>query len=129
MTVSDVRNYRFLDRAIRMAEKRLDAARETSVLRDKVVGSNPEFPYEERSFNIGGEFDNHNPFAKQEWEVERLKRLKHQIEYALSVITEPDYKIIFESTMQGKSQTQIAKILGGDQATISRRLSKLCDYF
>ena len=41
MSPKDVKNYRFLDRAIRIAERKLDEAREKSVLRDKVTGSNP----------------------------------------------------------------------------------------
>ena len=127
MTANDVKNYRFLDRAIRIAEKKLDEARELSVLRDKVIGSNPDFPYEERSFNIGGERDDRDPLAKAEYEVKRLKLLKWDIEYALTIITDPGDKVIFERTMQGYSQTQIGIILGVNHSTVSRRLAKICE--
>ena len=127
MTANDVKNYRFLDRAIRIAERRLDSLRESVVLRDKVIGSNPDFPYEERSFNIGGEFDNHDPFYAAEHEVARLRMLKSDIEYMLTIITDPGDKVIFERTMQGYSQTQIGIILGINHSTVSRRLAKICE--
>lgn len=129
MSPKDVKNYRFLDRAIRIAERKLDEAREKSVLRDKVTGSNPEYPYEERSFNIGGDGYHSSEMASAEREVERLRQLKSQIEYASAVITDPADKIIFDRTMQGQSQAQISIALKLDQATVSRRLRKLCEYF
>ena len=129
MSPKDVKNYRFLDRAIRIAERKLDEAREKSVLRDKVTGSNPEYPYEERSFNIGGDGYHSSEMASAEREVERLRQLKSQIEYASAVITDPVDKIIFDRTMQGQSQAQISIALKLDQATVSRRLGKLCEYF
>ena len=129
MSPKDVKNYRFLDRAIRIAERKLDEAREKSVLRDKVTGSNPEYPYEERSFNIGGDGYHSSEMASTEREVERLRQLKSQIEYASAVITDPVDKIIFDRTMQGQSQAQISIALKLDQATVSRRLGKLCEYF
>lgn len=129
MSPKDVKNYRFLDRAIRIAERKLDEAREKSVLRDKVIGSNPEYPYEERSFNIGGDGYHSSEMASAEREVERLRQMKFQIEYASAVITDPVDKIIFDRTMQGQSQAQISIALKLDQATVSRRLGKLCEYF
>ena len=129
MSPKDVKNYRFLERAIRIAERKLDEAREKSVLRDKVTGSNPEYPYEERSFNIGGDGYHSSEMASAEREVERLRQLKYHIEYASAVITDPVDKIIFDRTMQGQSQVQISIALKLDQATVSRRLRKLCEYF
>ena len=67
--------------------------------------------------------------ASAEREVERLRQLKSQIEYASAVITDPVDKIIFDRTMQGQSQAQISIALKLDQATVSRRLGKLCEYF
>lgn len=129
MSPKDVKNYRFLDRAIRIAERKLDEARERSVLRDKVTGSNPEYPYEERSFNIGGDGYHSSEMASAEREVERLTQLKFHIEYASAIIDDPVDKIIFDRTMQGQSQAQISIALKLDQGTVSRRLKKLCEYF
>ncbi len=129
MSPKDVKNYRFLERAIRIAERKLDEARERSVLRDKVTGSNPEYPYEERSFNIGGDGYRSSEVASAEREVERLRQLKFHIEYASAIIDDPVDKIIFDKSMQGQSQTQIAFALKMDQGTVSRRLKKLCEYF
>lgn len=129
MSPKDVKNYRFLERAIRIAERKLDEARERSVLRDKVTGSNPEYPYEERSFNIGGDGYHSSEVASAEREVERLHQLKSLIEYASAVITDPVDKIIFDRTMQGQSQTQIGNYLHMNHSAVSKRLSKLCEYF
>lgn len=129
MKPKDVKNYRFLERAIRIAEKKLDDARMKSVLRDKVTGSNPEYPYEERSFNIGGDFYYSSELEAAEREVERLKQLKYHIEYASAIITDPVDKIIFDRTMQGQSQTQIGNIVHMNHSAISKRLSRICECF
>lgn len=129
MTPQDVRHYRFLERAIRIADKKIDSLREGTVIRDKVTGSNPEYPYEERSFNIGGDSPERVKLTMAIQERDRLVRIKAEIDDALIVITDPLDKVIFERTMQGQSQTQIAAYLNIDQGTVSRRLRKLCSYF
>lgn len=129
MNINDVRNYRFLDRAIRLADKKIDKLREGDVVHDKVTGSNPEYPYEERSFNIGGSTANEVAMIMAISERDRLVRIKSEIDTALLIITDPKDKVIFEHTMQGKSQKQIAITLKIDQGTVSRRLQKLCEYF
>ena len=129
MTPQDVRHYRFLERAIRIADKKIDSLREGTVIRDKVTGSNPEYPYEERSFNIGGDSPERVKLAMAIHERDRLVRIKAEIDDALIVITDPLDKVIFERTMQGQSQAQIAAYLNIDQGTVSRRLRKLCSYF
>lgn len=129
MTPSDVKQYRFMDRAIRIAKHKVDEVREKSGLRDKVTGSNPEYPYEERSFNIGNDGFKSTMMVQAVAEVHRLERLKANIEYAAAVITDPMDKIIFQRTMEGQSQSQIAIYLKVDQGTVSRRLAKICEYF
>lgn len=129
MTPQDVRHYRFLERAIRIADKKIDSLREGTVIRDKVTGSNPEYPYEERSFNIGGDSPERVKLTMAIHERDRLVRIKAEIDDALIVITDPLDKVIFERTMQGQSQAQIAAYLNIDQGTVSRRLRKLCSYF
>ena len=129
MTVNDVKHYRFLDKAIRAAEKRIDAIREGDVVFDKVTGSNPEYPYEERSFSISGRTSSQVAMIMAISERDRLVQIKSEIETALHTITDPMDKVIFERTMRGQSQKQIALHLKVNQGTISRRLAKLCEYF
>lgn len=131
MTPKDVRNYRFLDQIIRIAEKKLDDLSVAPTLSDKVFGSNPEYPYEERSFNVTGidERQTLDHIAKQmaaEQEYHRLIRLKISIDTAAREIEDPADKLMFELTMKGMSQTQVAKKMGIDQTTVSKRLLKIC---
>ena len=132
MTVNDVKNYKHLDRAIRMAKQRLDDLGEVPTLSDKVSGSNPEYPYEARSFNVTGRSQLAIMIHKQRVnearkEIDRLVFLKRQIEELADEITDYTDKIIFTSTMDGKSQSQVAMMLHIDQATVSRKLRKLCE--
>ena len=129
MNINDVRHYRFLDRAIRLADRKIDKLREGDVVHDKVTGSNPEYPYEERSFNIGGSTANEVAMIMAIAERDRLVRIKSEIDTALLIITDPKDKVIFEQTMQGKSQTQIGKMVNMTHGAVSKRLAKLCEFF
>ena len=131
MTVNDVKNFKHMEKAIQMAKKRLDDLGETPTLSDKVFGSNPEYPYEARSFTVTGRNElavviHRRRVAEAKAELDRLLILKRQIEETLDDIVDFTDKIIFESTMKGKSQAQIAMMLHVDQATVSRKLKKLC---
>lgn len=132
MTASDVKNYRHLDKVIRAAKQKLDALGEEPTLSDKVFGSNPEYPYEPRSFNVTGRNElavlTHRKRVKEaQAELDRLLILRRQIEETADDIEDCVDKIIFTSTMKGQSQTQIAMTLHIDQRTVGRRLQKLCE--
>ena len=132
MTASDVKNYRHLDKVIRAAKQKLDALGEEPTLSDKVFGSNPEYPYEPRSFNVTGRSElavltHRRKVREAQEELDRLLILKRQIEETADDIEDCVDKIIFTSTMKGQSQTQIAMALHIDQRTVGRRLQKLCE--
>ena len=132
MTASDVKNYRHLDKVIRAAKQKLDAIGEEPTLSDKVFGSNPEYPYEPRSFNVTGRSElavltHRRKVREAQAELDRLLILKRQIEETADDIIDVSDKLIFTATMKGQSQAQIAMTLGVDQGTISRRLRKLCE--
>lgn len=132
MTVNDVKNFKHMDKAIRIAKKRLDDLGEAPTLSDKVFGSNPEYPYEQRSFTVTGRNElaivlHRKRVAEARAELERLLTLKRQIEETADDIVDFTDKIIFTSTMSGQSQNQIAMALHVDQRTVGRRLRKLCE--
>ena len=128
MTVNDVKHYRFLDKAIRSAEKRIDVLREDDLLCDRVQASYDKFPFTASHARISGH-QNTEKIRSAKAEIERLVMLKQQIECVCESLTDPMDKVIFERTMQGQSQKQIALHLKVNQGTISRRLAKLCEYF
>lgn len=134
MTASDVKNYRFLDRAIRSARRRVDDLRDAPVISDKVYGSNPDFPYESKGFNISGNDMAVADMAKMRYqaaveELNRLLGLKREIEEAAMSITDVQDKIIFESVMKGQSQTQISIALGVQQSCVSKKFRKILEKF
>lgn len=132
MTVNDVKNYRHLEKVIRVARGKLDDLGEEPTLSDKVFGSNPEYPYEPRSFSVTGRSElavmmHRKRVAEVKAELDRLLILKRQIEETAEDIVDYVDKIIFTSTMKGQSQAQIAMALHIDQRTVGRRLRKLCE--
>ena len=134
MTARDVKNYRFLGMAIRKAMEKVDDLREIPYLADKVTGSNPDYPYEERSFHVGGISEMQYIISTDRlndavYECQRLLLLKEAIEHACSVIEDEFDKTIWIETMNGKTQCEIAEILSSDQKTVSRRLIYLCEIF
>lgn len=132
MTISDVRNYRFIDRAIRMAQKRCDELQGLPVLTDKVYGSNPEFPYEAKGFNVNGSDMSVYDLQRRQYhaalaELQRLKGIKARIELIAASLTDVQDKIIFEGVMQGQSQTQIAVLLNVQQSCVSKKFRKILE--
>ncbi len=132
MTVKDVRNYRFLERSIRIAMQHVDELREKPSLADKVSGSNPEYPYELRSFTVEGmeslQYTKQSEALKVAMsECRRLVSLKQEIDEAAAVLTEEPDRTIWSETMGGKTQEEIAEKLSIDQSTVSRRLTYICD--
>jgi len=129
MRPADVRNYRFLERMIVIAERQVDRVREQMVVRDSVLGSNPEYPYEQKSLSVVG-VGHRLEFKAAVDEVERLKGLKAEIEEIFEVVqADPVDGSIFGGTMSGKSQAKIASELGISQQTVSRKLTQMCNLF
>ena len=129
MTPADVRNYRFLDRMIAVAERQVDKVREQMTVRDSVLGSNPEYPYEQKSLSVVGT-GRRLEYRAAVAEVERLKGLKAEIEEVLEAVKDDHLtRDLFWGTMLGKSQAEIATTLGISQQTVSRKLTQLCKLF
>lgn len=124
MTPQDIKNYRHIDRMIRIEEKKLDRLRENSTIADKVFGSSADYPYDQRSYKISTSV-NQKEIADSVAEIRRLHELKRTIEEIASFLTDPVDKIIFDKTMQGQSQTQIAIGLGINHATVNKRLARI----
>jgi hypothetical protein len=134
MNANDVKNYRFLDRAIRVARRRCDDLRDMPVMSDKVYGSNPEFPYESKGFNVSGSDMSYAEIHKAQYEaaleeLQRLQELKHEIEDVAMSLVDVQDKAIFEGIMNGQSQTQIAITLCIDQSYVSKKFRKILEKF
>ena len=131
MTIKDIQMYRFLDHAITLAIRDVNARAGSNSLRDSVTGSNPDYPYEERNFSVVGqdmaaEAERKQKLRSAEAELARLKILKARIEEMSRNLTDARDRIILENTMRGKTQVYIATLIGVDQSTISRRLDSIC---
>lgn len=138
ITRKDVMNYHLLKPAIEKNKKKLEQYknREPSVSVGKVKGSSQGFPYIQCSFTVGGaESDEYKRW--QEWDVkcryleisikqdiERMLELKLAIDELISGITDIEDKMIFEYTVEGKSQQWIANKIGMDQSNVSLRIKK-----
>jgi len=132
MTTKDVRNYRFLARMIRKAARRVDDLSTQSMLSDKVYGSNPEYPYEQRSFEVHGldEKAEHRRQIDLEdamFEYHRLVTLQMEIETASRSLKDKTEKTIFDMTMKGEKQEVIAKKLGLERSTVAKKLARICE--
>ena len=131
MTIKDIQMYRFLDHAITLAIRDVNALAGSNSLRDSVTGSNPDYPYEERNFSVVGqdmaaEAERKQKLRSAEAELARLKILKARIEEMSRNLTDARDRIILENTMRGKTQVYIATLIGIDQSTVSRRLETIC---
>lgn len=131
MTVKDIQMYRFLDHAINLAIRDVNSLASVHTLRDSVTGSNPDYPYEERTFvvvgeDVAAEAERKRKLRSAEAELARLRRLKAQIEALSRSLPDARDRIIIENTMKGKTQVYIATLIGIDQSTVSRRLECIC---
>ena len=131
MTIKDIQMYRFLDHAINLAIRDVNALASANTLRDSVTGSNPDYPYEERNFAVVGEdvaaeAERKRKLRSAEAELARLKILKVRIEEMSKSLDDARDRIIVENTMRGKTQVYISTLIGVDQSTVSRCLERIC---
>ena len=61
-------------------EEEIQNLRKKEIAHDKVTGSNPEFPYEQRSFHVSGIIEADLDSQKLKSELELLKERKYQAE-------------------------------------------------
>lgn len=127
MKPKDLRNYRNLNRVIDTMKKRVVELSERTT-RDSVRGSNPSFPYEERTFSVVGT-DDAVMYTRQLREAEALLRYyedcKARIDFFREKVDDPIDKLILEYSLQGKTQQTIGDFVGLEQATVSYRLRKI----
>ena len=128
MNPLDVKNYKHIDFAVWRLDKKIDDLREQNVIADKVRGSDSCFPYEPRGFSISSETHG-KAIQKLEKEKSDLLRLKAQIKAVPSMLEDPISIFIFEQSMNGKSQTEIAAMLDIVPSTVSRHLQRICEHF
>lgn len=138
ITRKDIMNYHLLEPLIKRNKKKLEKykANEPCVSVGKVYGSSPVFPFEQRGFTVGGS----EPSDYQKWkewdtkcryleikiesDIERMTNLKHAIDELIAGIENLEDKMMFEYTMEGKSQEWIAKELHMEQPCVSKRIKK-----
>ncbi len=129
-------NYANIQKVIERDEKKLRQYEDNPPMVEygKVVGSNPNFPYEQRSFTISG----FNIGTATEWEqrvrelTEKLRiekeyfaRVTFAIDMLILKITNPRDKLVFEYLYRdGLTQQQVADMLYIDQSVVSRTIAK-----
>lgn len=89
------------------------------IVQDKVKGSNPEFPYEAKSFNISGTMETVEDISKLEQKERMLRErkcaaeeLKMQVEEWMVGVPFRMQRIIKYRIFEGKSWEQVAMKLG-----------------
>ena len=129
-------NYENIKKVIARDEKKLRQYQENPPVVEfgKVVGSNPNFPYEQRSFTISG----FNIASAAEWnekvreltekiriEKDYFARVTFAIDMLILKITNPRDKLVFEYLYRdGLTQQQVADMLYIDQSVVSRTIAK-----
>ena len=134
VSYKDLKDYRFIDAAISMAKKRLDDVSQKPMLSDKVSGSNPEYPYEQRGFRVTGinedglyAYQRRYDQAKREYD--RLVRIKSEIEYMLSEIKNVKDRMIIQYIIDGRSQEYVARQMRMSQSRVSERIFIVCEQY
>ncbi len=128
MKNQDVKHYRFLERAIKIQEKIIDRIREQNEISDRVLASDTQYPFTEKHVRISAP-TKQPELERAEAELRRLIALKNQIESIPKQLNDPTDKKIITLSMSGKSNTEIARIIGCNQSTISRKISAILAAF
>ena len=137
ISVSDLKDYRHINRIILAWQKNVDELNELAnkELTDKVVGSNPDYPYNEQSFKVRG-VDNSPATSKYAVKLSQAKaqlayykEVKATVEQMREEITDLKDKLIFEYTIKGTPQSVIADLLAISQPSVSIRLVKMLNKY
>lgn len=133
MTAKDIRGYKHLPKLIAICRMKVDElnARD-AVLRDSVRGSNPDFPFQERSFGIAASREymgipKSEELIRAEEDLAHYEGVKAEIDTLRLLITDATDKLILELMLQGKSQEYIADTTGMSQSTVSRKIQQMCE--
>ena len=138
ITRKDIANYKLLGVLLEKDQQKLAdyIEKRPSCYAGKVYGSNAEFPYEPRGFNVSG-CDEYEMTQMKEWEqkcremeikvqedIDRLKNLTIGIDRLIADCTDLEDKMILECTKDGMSQQQIARKVGLERSVVSKRIKK-----
>ena len=134
ITFRDLKNYKYIDRAISMAQKRLEDIGEKPMLMDKVSGSSQEYPYGKRNYTVSGvdeaAIDAYNArYREAKGEYDRLVRMKSDIERLRQCLPNVRDRIMIEYVIDGRSQSYIARQLKMSQSSLSERVLVVCERF
>ena len=104
---------------IKETEYEINRMRKIEMEHAKVVGSNPEFPYQKKSFHVSGVTEiylNQNEINKEKEILyerkKRAKNLKHEIEKWMNTIPSRMQRIVRMKYFEGKSWEEIAVQMG-----------------
>lgn len=138
ITRKDLINYNLLMPMIERNEKKLEKYKknEPPVSVGKVYGSSVNFPFIPCSYTVGIASSEENRKWK-EWknkcrylellikqDTDKMKNLKANIDEIIAGMSDVQDKLIFEYTIDGKTQEWIARKLSLDQSVISKRIKK-----
>lgn len=104
--------------------------KELDVVATKVKGSSKNFPYLSEGMNVqisDPRQVEESERKKRKWkkEIERLEKIKSEIEEYVEEIEDDFTRRIFEARyIEGKKQREVANIFDVDQSTVSRKIKK-----
>lgn len=132
-------NYIYLGECINETKKKIEYYKQLvpNIEHDRVYGSSAEFPYIKRGFNIEGyngvqedkRFQKirtlYNKLTKQ---CKELEEKKLEIELFIQDIPDISTRLMFSYLyIDGMTQEDVAKKLGIEQCTVSKRISRYLD--
>lgn len=134
LTAQDLREFKHINRVIVIWQNNVDELKQRLEYVDKVKGSNPEYPYQERGFVVEGMGDISDAviapkLERAKRELARFREIRDTVEDVRERIENPTDKLIFEYTIKGRSQQVIADMLSTSQSVISKRLTKIINTY
>lgn len=136
LTKQNLKDYPYLYEVIQQDKKKLQQYKDNAPVatHGKVVGSNPVFPFELRSFTVSGpDFADRKDWelkvryleVKLSAEINLYNQITLEIDTMIANIDDVRDKLIMELLIkQGKTQEEVARMYNLDQCNISRRINK-----